>query len=347
MNYDLLYIKSNLLIDELNQLEFGITKQAGVFDDLWSQLNGSVAGVITNAVKDHFQSDAPGGWFTGFMSLLSAGVLWNIHPLLGVLYTVANELGFNFTDIVKKIFNILKPKLDNNQPISSADVVKAGEEAAGISVEAFYEDFEQLIKKARMYATAGFFDEIDALRSNKNQSRSLSEKIFGNALKAQGKGKVRKIMVGLVIWLVKTMLKSVGILAIGGAALSLLGLKRKEEESKSTESENKIKDPSEIDTTTKTWLPPKLEKKYWVVPILGNIENTLKIWAQDLYSELKSLPNLDQLLNESIKFKETVDLLTIDPSKYSAKQLLMPTQFKNRKEVVDNFIDDILLKIQQ
>jgi ribosomal protein L9 len=360
MNQDLLFLKETQAILNFNQEVFGMTKTAGLTDEVMSFLNGSVLSSVTSFAKsqmqEQFSGEAPGGHLTDFLSVIAAGTLWNVHPLLGVIYGIANEFGFNLQTLVTKIFDYLKPKIESGS-ISTSDITEAAESAAGVSVDASHIDFLNNFVKYNQMKTAGIFDDFVESKYSTKSKPGLMDKVLGdrltNALKSQGKGKARRVILGLVIWVLKTFLKGFGILAVGGMVGSLFKnhLPKAEEKIQETtqnitqEVEHSFNKVHDIATN----VPDKIkevktgpQRKFWIVPLFGSVENTLKLWTIDLYPKLKEYDNISDVIYQSSDFKDIVRKIKSKPENITKNQMVMPEEFTNRKQIVDTFITDIL-----
>lgn len=338
-----------------------MTKTAGLTDEVMSFLNGSVLSSITSFAKgqlgEQFSGEAPGGHLTDFLSVIAAGTLWNVHPLLGIIYGIANEFGFNLQTLVKQIFDYLKPKIESGS-VSTSDVTEAAEAAAGMTVGASHIEFlDNFIKYNRM-KTAGILDDyIGEKYTLKSSKPGLGDRVLGDrlmsALRSQGSGKARKVILGLIIWVIKTFLKGFGILAIGGMVGSFFKnhLPKAEEKLQETTSNiskeiehnvNKVQDVATGLTNKSEEIKKGPQRKFWIVPLFGSVENTLKLWTIDLYPKLKEYDNISDVIYKSSDFQEMVRKIKTKPENISKNQMVMPEEFTNRKQVVDTFITDIL-----
>ncbi|HVI41788.1 MAG TPA: hypothetical protein VM577_14140 [Anaerovoracaceae bacterium] len=369
---ELQYLSDTLLIEEVAALEFGLTKQAGLFDSL--NLS-SIGSSIKSFVSEHVKSDAPGGYVGSVLSLMAPAVLWRINPFVGIIYLIASQFGFDIQGIVSKIVDALKPKLMSGQQVTSEEVNSIGKSIVGSQVsEAAPDDmFEPLRKLSQngKLQTMAAGDSLDALRGLlggggpgtgvpktpflSGGGGSVLQKVFGTLFNLPGRGKGKWLLGGFVIWIIKTVLAGAGLLAGAEAVSGLLGHKKpptatapKTPESGSTYSQK----PGETQKPEEYSLPPGAESKLpqaasnelWVVPLVGNgtVEDTLATWALDLYPNLDKYDNIKQTIESSSAFGATAALLKKDPRKIGPSSLVMPSEFSSRKQVVDTFIDDVI-----
>lgn len=363
-------VVDSLLIEGLARQEFGLSKQAGLFDDL------NLAGVgesIKSFVKSHVNNDGPGGYLGSVLNLLAPSVLFKVNPFLGILYLVGTQFGFDFQSVMGKFADLIKSHLQSGQAMTSEDVSSMGKAAVASQVsEAMPSDLleplrkyasqsrSELLKEAQMMSElqeylgrfnplakkSPSFPTIPWLFSN---DKSVIGRIFGNLLKLPTRGKAKWMMGGFIIWIVKAVLMGAGLIAGAEAISGLLGHKKPEAlsakpiETPSTppESSSIIQEPKSISKTET--LPSLIDssKEMWVVPLIGSIAQTLEIWTADLYPKTKT-PDLAKKLANSSKFRATLQELSSQATNRGSKSLVMPEQFTSRKQVVDQFIQDIL-----
>jgi hypothetical protein len=361
MNNDILYLQEVILFEDFEKIFFqkSLNKKAGLFEDL--QLN-SAADWIKNFAKDRLKdsSEVPGGYFTSIISLLAPAVLFRLNPILGVLYLIADAFGYNLSDITIRIANVLKPKLEDNKPISPDEVNAAASSAIGMSISA-KESLEYLIKQAglddifedfysKKYKPSGSLDVPFLLSDGK---LSKIQRVFGNIFSAPGgASKIRWIIGGLASWIIKTLLAGAGLLAVGGLVSSFFGHKRPEVKlNKSPEElENEaLSTQNKPDSSFNENKPTSFFKQNTPVrlyPVInGSIKNTIIAWTLDLHQNLNQYKDIDSVLLSSSEFNNVVNKIQSDLSRIGKKHFMLPSEFDSRKEVVDQFIDDILRKI--
>lgn len=410
MNQDNTFLRETFLIEELEKLcnNQPLQKNAGLYETLGLP---SVAESIKSFARDYFKdsSEVPGGYFTSLLNLLTPGVLFRINPFLGGLYTLFSMFGFSLSDMVIKVANYLKPKLEQGEPVTPQEVQNAAASIVGavgdigdtkdhLIISAYDQSiseytFEYFIKEAslikqadeyQMQRTAGYWDDYydygakskaEKLYKNKDKLKipflsgggkeiSVLQRIFGNLLSGgpEGKSKIRWFGIGFVVWILKTALAGAGLLAIGGLAAKMLGIHKKPLEklhsSTTQDEEPKTSLPEygfKPEETTQEKITPKEEKrsttpssgKIWLIPLVGDgsVKDTIRIWALDLYPELEQYPNINNVILGSAEFKSLIEELTSDYSRIGEKFLQMPSRYSSRKQVVDQFIDDVQRKI--
>lgn len=366
---ELQYLADSSLIENLFQAEFGLTKQAGLFDDLG--LSG-IGSSIKSFVQSHVREDAPGGKVGSVLALMTPAIIFRINPLMGALYLVASQLGFDIQSVIGKMNSAIKEKLGRSESLSSADVTaigkaavtsEAGPEAAAApddlledlrkfstnsNFNKFAQNYEYGKQKPKVYYQNSILSKIlpDLPQTPwlRGGGGSVINRIFGNLFALPtGKGKIMWIIGGIIIWTIKTILIGAGLLA-GAEAIS--GLVKKDEEPKETISEPiplkpvEEKLPENPPPTSKSVPIDLKSKEIWVVPLMGTVEETLWAWVEDLYPHLSQVPSFKEKAFNSAQFKDIANKLK-DPKKLGRQTLVMPEQFSNRKEVVDIFLKDI------
>src|ERR1700749_214703 len=118
-NIDLQYLSDTILIERIGALEFGLVKNAGLFDSL--NLNG-IGSSIKEFVSSHVSDDAPGGYVGSVLALMVPSVLWRINPFVGILYLIASQFGFDIQSVVSGIVSSIKPKLEKGIPITIDEI---------------------------------------------------------------------------------------------------------------------------------------------------------------------------------------------------------------------------------
>lgn len=357
-------------------MEFGITKQAGLFDSLGL---GGVASSIKDFVGEHVNSEAPGGYVGGVLGLMAPAVLWRINPFVGILYLIASQFGFDIQGVVSKIVNAIRPKLERGEQVSADEVnaigksVVAGE--VGMTGEAAPTDLFETLRAIDNSGELQKFalNPMDAMKAFMGQrSSSLPstpllmggggspiQRIFGTLFSLPYRGKGKWLLGGFVIWLVKTILAGAGLLAGAGAISKFLGHKKpssetKPEGDKVEQVETSVPTgvpeagSSYVQTPVKTVTKPVAPtNELWVVPLVGGgVDDTLMAWALDLYPNLDKYDNIENIIESTPTFRATAAFLKKDPTRLGGRSLVMPKEFSNRKQVVDTFIDDVIRNLK-
>ncbi len=347
-----LFEQETFLINRLAKYEQGLVKRADLFQTLGLDSAGDT---LKSFFADHFHNsdELPGGYFTSFVSLLVPSVLWRINPLFGIIAVIADQFGLNFELLIKKIVEALRPKIEAGEPISPEEVNSLGESLGGMPAEAFVKNLEKLVKLAALrryrWDVSSPKYEIPFLSGGQG---GLIQRIFGNLTEQKG----RRLLIGFIIWIVKTALAGAGLMAGGALVSKILGHKRpdrivepeakpEEKPKESIEPKESVEPkepPKEVERKAPSFKIPELEKsrKIWMVPLIRDVENTLKVWIFDLYPELEQYPNIEEKIHSSSGFQRMVDKLDV-PSNIGGGKLVMPSQYSSRRQVVNEFISEI------
>lgn len=366
---DLQYIADSFLIDKLFLIDATINKKAGMADGLL----GSIAGSIMDWGKEHIDtSDGASSIISSLADLLVPGVLFKINPMLGGLAAVADSLGFSPISVVKKIIQFVQQKLESGALPTLEEVNSIGKsavsgEAGPMLVEAanmldLLHQIEKKGKLVRLVRTAQYrggqsLPEIPFFGGK----GGVIEKIFGQLFQLRAKNKAKWLLGGFVVWIVKTILLGAGLIAGAEKVVSLLG---GEKNNQSTSNDIMTvnnpnttfvqENPVETSVVSGKNLTPTgrgqdihtndHKTSTWVVPMIGgSIESTLLAWAGDVYKELVGY---ESAIASTESFNKTVEQMRrgLDGSK--SNQLTVPSQFKSRKQIVDQFASEAAYKIQ-
>jgi hypothetical protein len=355
--HELQYISDTILIESLAS-DPALLKEAGLFDDLGFS---SIASSIQNFLKKHINADAPGGHVGGVLNILTPGILYRIHPVLGIAAGVSTALGFNIGSIFGKVKDAVKAA-GGRLSLDEADAI--AKDAVGLKSTASIPLEELIVEgRKRRWSVPGRKPDIPFGRGAKGAS--MLTKIFGNLGKLRGK----MLLAGILIWFIKTFLLAAGLIA--GASL-VAGLVTKDKDVPEPASEKKVETPAPAPapaTPGATYKQQPVQKKtptyslapqeaapfepsgrgqkffannagnLWIVPLINrSIDDTLVQWTIDVYPETE----LWSGLIESAKgFKQAVRRLKRNYTRQSPNSLIMPQEFHTRRQVVDLFSKDI------
>jgi hypothetical protein len=334
--------------------DFPIRKGAGLFDELGFS---GIASSIVNKVKGLLvEDDSPTGWLKAIGNLLVSGALFKLHPALGIVYVVAQALGVDIIGIGKKVLNGVYDAVKGGANLVMSDVDRQGKIAIGMYNKGLLKE-AQLFRRRRR-------NEIDIPFLPRKGSSKI-ERVFGNLLRVGKKGKLKTLLVAIVIWTLKTALLGAGLVGAAGLIKGFISGDKKKPEKEEAEPERE-EAPEETTVEPETSLDKLLEKerapagltpsglgtdvyendrtKYiWMEPVDGSLRDMLVGWATDIYPELSgyegiiySSPAFLRVLN---KFRRTYT-----PGE---SHVLVPKEFKSQKQVVDTFAGDVSKKIKE
>lgn len=361
-NGNIEYIADSLLIDSLLPLN----KQAGAADTFLS----SAASSIMDFAKEHIKTDnGVSGIMSSLAGMMIPAVLFKIHPALGILATVAHTLGFDVVPIIKSVLSLVKTKLESGSQLTMDEVNEAGKSAVSslagpITSNNMLSHLYQL-EKTGILKLAGPWDSRYS-RYNSSSSSSptipffggkgtLLQRVFGDLLKSQAKGKARWLLGGFVVWILKSLLLGAGLIAAGEGIYRLISPNHKGPHNEKTNQDNQHDSSDDYQHDSQLHNHQEVSPKHdlkpsgsgteihkndhttsvWTVPLMsGSIEKTLLAWATDVYPELKGK---ESVIISSQSFNKTVNDMKADLNESTSKFLVVPSKFKSRKQVVDQF----------
>ena len=193
------------------------------------------------------------------------------------------------------------------------------------------------------------------MASRRYDSKSILYRVFDFLTPIKRK----RLLVSFIIWFVKNILKGAGLLLVGGMIAGALHGDKKPPQPAQTAP---VIQPAQTTTTIpiamqRSVSPAGLDpsgrgEKYfknddgnvWIVPLYGNVKNTLTLWATDVYPQLKGR---EQEINSLPSFNRVANILeeNIDPK--APNYLIMPPGFNRRIDVVNLFAGDIKPKQEE
>jgi hypothetical protein len=362
------HVADTLLIEKFFLVDVGLRKEAGAFDGFL----GGVANSVIEWGKEHIDTSSPMNVVSSLVDLMAPSVLFRINPVFGVLGMAAQTLGFSPSAIIGKIISLVKSKIDLGEMVSASEITDAGRAAlssvAG-DMEAsadFFDHLRQiekrgLIREAQLFGGPKTLPDIPMFPK---QNAGLLERIFGQLFQTKRTGKAKWLLGGFIIWIVKNVLLGAGLLAGGEAIKKLITGKNTPPPSQQPSLEQTMQEsphamyvtePQSPVPVKEEMLPPnpattKLQpsgrgqdvhrndaSSMWLVPLLGDLESTLAAWAVDVYPELEG--KQEELYNLP-SFNRTVNEFATN-YRSGAKQMSVPTKFKTRRQVVDQFAHDL------
>lgn len=351
MNKDELQYLSDTAVIELLASDLPMTKQAGLFDQLGFN---SVASSIKQFVAENIREDVPGRYAGSVINLLTPGIMWKIHPILGAAAAVAHSLGFNLTTIFSRIKSSLQGPLSEQGGISLGELDSLVKDAVGLSAtSASLEPARELVSTAQWRRRPYYGGHKPQIPFGHQKGAPLLMRVFGNLGKMRG----RVLVAGIIVWFLKTLLLSSGLVLGAGALTSLFTGKDKERPTEVTQEsapgagyQQKPTTQYQVQPTSSLEASGRGEKYFpndkanlWIVPLINkSINNTLLTWAIDVYPQLAK--HEEELLNSS-KFNQTVQTLKRNYNRKRPDSLIMPQEFHSRKQVVDTFAEDVAKQI--
>jgi hypothetical protein len=362
MDGDFQYISDTFLLERIFNIlakedynnEYGFVKQADI-----SSFLESIKGTISNFVSSLTYGKDEGGIGRTITNLLVPATFFAIHPVLGWIVAIAQQgFGFDLYTIYNKIIDNIKPSIEQGKPVTG-DVINNAAKSALPSVS----DDESIISsEASLYPLKelediGYFNKqaqfglksvttsVPFITENKNPFIRM----FGFLTRRKG----TSLLVGILVWFIKRILLSAGLLAIAGAATGILGmlpsLKPSENSSKPSENSSKsLQKITTVPTITTVSKPSSTNSGSQTIRIntgdiwIENIGNRqphelVMRWAIDSYPELNQYQSI---ILSTPSFWNTIKTIS---QKWHPGQmrLTIPEQFKKKDDVINTFIDDV------
>ena len=351
------YVADTIAIEQLAS-GLPIHKEAGLFESLGFS---GVASTIKEAVKGLAPEDSsPAGWIKAIANLLLSGALFKLHPLLGVAYTAANALGVDVIGIGKQILNGVYQAVKSGAQVALSDIDYYGKIAVAMYNNGLIKESQLFGRRSRNTIDVPFLPRKGA---------SEIERVFGDLFRFGRRRTLKSLIVAIIVWTLKTALLGAGLL--GGTKLIVDFIKNKkkevseepapEKEPETEESETEESEPEEPSVPSEGLLPslipgPKASGRgtdvhkndqqpggfLWKAPLYGGIAQTLASWAKDIY---EGLSGYDDIIYSSPAFMSMVRRFQ-DNYNPGETSVLVPAGYTSRKQVVDDFAQDVFSRIK-
>jgi len=353
------YIADTLLLEKLFRIEEGITKQAGLVDAFKNAASSIKEQVAARVKKD--------GIGVTLINYLAPAVLGRIWPPLGIIATLAGLWGVNIGEIMNSMMGSLKDKIASGKLLTMSEINDAGKSAAG-NLGGGTDEFvtqanDDFLYHLRQIETDGkltsLVREAQWGRAFKAAPNIVGQggvlgRVFGNIGKLKGKW----LLVGIIIWFVKTVLLGAGVVEGTEAAAKATGLKDKVDEVK-TNITTDTKNDVEKETVPAAYLAPAISipntiphdfkpsgqgqqyhlndgQSIWIIPLLnGDTADTLISWALSIYPEVQGREDEIRALKP---FNNMVSIMNNGINSQSPNYLTVPKGLTSRKAVVDRFL---------
>jgi hypothetical protein len=216
------------VIAELEAEENGGDMVKNAFD--MSSFFSGILGTIKNSVAGQAEGQSP---LHVAVRFLAPAMFFRLNPVLGILVTIAQSLGFDLVSIFEKIANPIIDMLKSNKPIKPEDVDQLGRAAAASLGATASEDLLGPLRKLDKYGLKvaiaegafssawgkGFLGTSGGVPWM-GQGLSPLQRMFTFMAPSAGKN----ILVGFIVSAIKTVLMSCGLLAGVGLAAGAVGL---------------------------------------------------------------------------------------------------------------------------
>lgn len=363
---DIQYVADTFLIERTFQVLAEMEEGDGSLNKYAFDL-GSVLGSIGNNIKQFVGSQIhgkdSGGVTRTVVNFMAPAVFFRLHPILGILsilVTAAQFFGFDLYTVYQKIMSAIMPKLRTGQPVSAEEVNQAAKSA---------------LSQVQPMAAAASDDLLAPLRALHNEGNLTKEGVGNfqaanraNPFVPSGKSPLLRmfsflgprrgssLIVGILVWLVKTVLLSAGLLAVGGVAATALGVGGQGQRGQGTQTQTPAQPQGQqmqqpqmgtgvpAPTGAGNWNYKPNKGDIWVENLNGQQphERVLQ-WAVESYPDLYQYHDI---ILRTPSFWNVVRELSSDwrPGQY---QWTIPEPYKTRNEILAKFVPDVFRTIQQ
>jgi hypothetical protein len=337
------YYLDTLLIATLVD-ETGFIKQAQA---------GGISGVISSlisTVEDYVKDKVhKGSAVSDVFNLLASPMLMALggrFTILGILLEVAKYLGFNPSKILEEIADGLKSAIMPGQPVDPGQVDKIVEQAtsANMPADSLQKSQHLSLREVQIYKVAILhLVATETIHKYAGLPELLLRRVFGASTMTAS------LLSRFLGWIVKTVLIAAGLMA-GEALFEHLTGKSPSGEAPSSPAAGMA--PSAPSTVQQIF---KANPEYsdetlnvsggWIENVPpAQIGQQIALWAQDIYPDLQGK---DSFIQGSSLFQQVVHYIQQYNANNTTSVTFMPKNFTSRKQVVDLFIDELAVKVQQ
>lgn len=337
---DLSYIADTMLLDKIALIDNTMFKTAGMMDD--------ISGTVQSWAKENIDLSSTESVIESLSKLMEPAVIGMISPVLGIADAVVKELtGFSITGVIASLLKPIFSKLKAGEPINSSDINGFGSSIMGV---------ESSLEPIREFEKNGQLLVLVKNGAGHNWLGDLFKKLF--VAGPLGKQKGFGLITGLAVWILKTVLKGAGLLALTGGVLGLAGLKNKKNQESSQSQQNQQTnqtEPTYISNENIPYMPQSSPNNFkssgvgedahrndqstvWWLPLNGTVENTLLGWTKKIYPELDGH---DQEIRMNNSFARISNILKsyIDKGFFE-----VPKGFTSIKQLIDAAISGLQIK---
>jgi hypothetical protein len=335
---------------------------------------GNAYNSIVQTISGQIEGKDSGGVLATVINFLAPAMFFRLHPLLGGIVTGAQLMGFDLYSILNNIASPIITKLRSGQKVTPQEVNQLGQAAIpGESGETALQASdnlldplsELLVKEAAGGGIADSWKSQPFAPQNTNPFYRMM-----SFLSPMRRG---SLLVGIIVWFIKTVLLSAGLLA-GSSAIAqffganvgnngLFGANTVNKEK--SESVNVVQPEATEETVPALYVQPiaqpeavkkdiptgagsyiyrKNKDDIWYETLEGRQPHEMIMeWAIDSY------PTLSQYKDIILRTPSFWNAVNIVTSKWppGQNQIVIPEGFSKRDDIVNMFVDDVYRQINQ
>jgi len=369
MDGEIQYVADTFLLERtfqiLAELEEGDGPLKKYAFDLGSVLS-SIGDSIKTFVGGQIHGKDSGGVGRTVVNFLAPALFFRLHPLLGILVTAGQLFGIDLYSIYERIMGVIKPSIEAGQPVSAQqinDIAKTSIPAVEAQPAMAAEASNDLLYPLRELEAKGQLTK-EALRSNFSRTWQTTPWLgratpYGRTsplirmFSFLGPRRGGSLIVGILVWFLKTVLLSAGLLAVGGMAASALGARPTAGAAQPTQptpapaapgapAPIQISTPAPTGAGAYNYRPNKGDM--WVENLAGQQPHERVVqWAIESYPDLYQYQDI---IVRTPSFWNIVRALSQN-WRPGQQQLVIPEPYKTRDEILKLFIPDVFRMLNQ
>lgn len=364
MSGEIQYVADTILLEKTFQVlgEFnhsGIEKYAFLESVL-----PSIGKWISSKTGEMYRNE-PNSFLRTIEDLVVPGIAFGIHPIFGILVTIAESYGYDLSSIWAKIKSSIMPDLEAGRPVSAEKINSAAQ--AAIPADPTQPPPEEGEVDDLLYPLRAMMNRGDFTKEaiEHNLRGGMVKEALGRSSMLQGirqnewfnpvmglmntfSGRRRgNIIVGLITWLLKTMLLSAGLLTVTGMVLpkkNPVTGQEPREPSPSEQSSSMLSAPASVPPSTGAGAHVYKQSPgdMWMEQLQGRQPPEMVLnWAVQSYPVLNQYRSI--ILNTP-SFWNAVRNITPD-WKPGDNEVIIPDPYKSRDDVLKLFIGDVFKSV--
>lgn len=359
------YVSDSLLIDKILTIESAnMIRTAGIADSL-----KGIAGSIAGFIQSNVDTSSPSAFGISLLKLMTPAIMFRVSPIIGGALIFASELfGFDIGSIWDAILSPIKGKIESGEQVDPNEIDRVGEallistndDESNVNDNSLFADLHALENEGTLLKAAQWGGyrrpPVGGPWLFPRRGTSFLHKIFGFL----GPGRGRNLAVAFVVWFIKTILASAGLLAGAKAIKEFMGMgDAKKEEKVEQPRETRPSETMPVAVQKPVLMPIQVpvakthtlkasgrgeeyhrndEASLWIIPLYGSLRNTLVLWAKDVYPELAGY---DSIISNNVDFNKILNELSKYLNTRNPNSLVMPPGFNTRRQVVDLFAGSV------
>lgn len=362
MDGEIQYIADTFLLEDFFQSlaeedDDKLRKYAFDFGSILSGIKGSIG----NFVGSQIHGKDSGGATRTIVNLLAPATFFRLHPILGLIVTGAQIFGMDIYSIYQSIIEKIKPSIEAGKPVSAGEINEAAKAAAPEMAKGASDDFlyplREMQKESQLWGgRRGYYSRPTATgQPFLPQSKNPLLRMFSFLGMSRGSS----LIVGILVWFLKTILLSAGLLVAGGAAASALGI--------GPGSKNNVS-PTEVGVTEQAGgvglarrrpEAPEAVSSSSGIGTYNYRPSTNDLWVESLGSQKPHERVLQWAVESYPALDQYQDIVLSTPSFWNAVRsisntwrpghtvLVVPKPYNTRNDVLSLFITDVANEIKK